>query len=183
MSHHVSRLLVAIAVSVVSTTAFADHSSVAAAERDDYVDGKLILGYEELPGIASMLIVAAGLEVGRRLTRHLWVHGALGSGTAASFDRYHGDYLAAQAGIEGRVCTSTDVVCATGAVDAAAIHITQVYDPVHTGIDYTAPGGFLCAGVDVGGNRLRARLSLETGHALSHAGFVADLSLGVSVRF
>lgn len=108
---------------------------------------------------------------------------ALGSGSAASFDRYHGDYLAAQAGIEGRVCTSTDVVCATGAVDAAAIHITQVYDPVHTGIDYTAPGGFVRAGVDVGGRRVRARLSLETGHALSHAGFVADLSLGVSVRF
>jgi len=163
-------------VCVVSTAAYAGPS-----ERDNYVDGKVILGYEELPGIASMLITGAGLEFGRRVTGHVWLHGALGAGTAASFDRYHGDYLAAQAGLEGRVCA--DVVCGTVAVDAAAIHITQVYDPVHTGVDYTAPGGFVRVGGDAGGPRVRARLILEAGHALSHAGYVADLSLGLSVHF
>ena len=170
-----SRLLVAIAVCAVSTNAFAD--------RDDYVDGKLLLGYEELPGIASMVVVAAGFEVGRRLTRFVWVHAALESGSAASFDRYHGDYLAAQLGVEGRVCTSTEVVCATAALDSAAIHITQDYDPMHAGLDYTAPGGFVRVGGDVGGSTIRARLAFETGHAFSHAGYVANLSLGVSIRF
>ncbi len=183
MSRRVSRLLVAIAVSTISTTAFADPQGVVVAEPDNYVDGKLILGDTNLPGIGEMLITAVGLEFGRRMTRHLWVHGALEYGSVESFDRYHGDYLVVQAGIEGRTCTSTDLICATGAVDAAAIHITQVYDPVHTGVDYTAPGEFIRGGVDVGGRRVRVRLSFETGHAWSHVGSFSDLSLGVSAWF
>ena len=172
-----SRLL-AISISIASTTTFANPSS-----RDNYVEGKLVLGDEDLPGIAGMLVTATGLEAGRRVTEHVWVHGALEAGSAASFDRYHGAYLVVQAGVGGRVCTSTDVLCGALGIDAAALHITQVYDPMHTGVDYTAPGGFARAGVDAGGARVRAQLGFETGHAWGHAGYVANLSLGVSVEW
>ena len=93
----------------------------------------------------------------------LWLHGRFAQGALAEIERdtMNSDFTEARLGLELRGCLLDHIACLVGGVDFAYRHEMLVSAHDHTTADLAVAIARL--GLDLGGNHIRFRPSIETG--------------------